>query len=298
MFPYKATQYDTFMALVQASNPGLQLAPLPVSALRTLVPAAQTADSFGRDTTVKMMVIPNNSTYFGTQSVAYRRINLTNYFRNLVLTLSDYVGGSTPNALPIAQFVSSFNAKYGTVLQLSDNFSGLTSLVSGTQYNLTIATTSLCYEGTLSFKWTAGKQSIAQAISNPVLVGRLYPGGNTMPPAKPQADFLTYNLDNSSIKASLLALTSGGTVTPTQLATAGSGPATILAWLQRSRPDLNLSSADSATVGGLGNLVWTRFTIPAASVPGANSAKFTTLVTIAAAAGSWFQGTFYLHYNA
>ena len=294
MFPYQATQYGTFMALVQASNPGLQLAPLPSTALRTLVPTTVTADSFGRDTSVRMMVKPNNSAYYGSQAVTYRRINIANYFRNVVVTLDDYLGATT---MTMAQMVSSLNNKFGMAFVASD-FASYTTIGSGNQNSLTISTTSLCYEGVLSIKWTQGKQTIAQAVANPVLVGRLYPSGNTNPPAKPQADFLTYNLDNSSIKGSLLGLTSGAQITPAQFATANSVYATILSWLQSKRPDLNLTGADSATTGGLGNLVWTRYTIPAASVPGANSAKYTTLFTIQSVAGSWFQGMFYLHYNA
>ncbi|MDR3392199.1 MAG: hypothetical protein P4L77_10755 [Sulfuriferula sp.] len=240
-----------------------------------------------------MVVRPNNSTYYGSQAVTYRRINITNYFRNLILTLDDYVGSTT---MTIAQMVAAVNLKFGTAFVTTD-FS-VASITSTVQNSLTIVSTSLCYEGVLSIKWTQGKQYISQAVTNPVLVGRLYPTSNTNPPAKPQADFLTYNLDNSSIKAALLGLTSGAAITPAQFATANSIYATILGWLQQKRPDLNLTGVDSATTGGLGNLVWTRYTIPAASVPGANSAKFTTLFTIQSVAGSWFQGMFYLHYNA
>jgi hypothetical protein len=293
MFPYKATQYDTFMALVQASNPGLDIAPLTSDQLRALVPTTITADAFGRDTSVRLMVRPNNSKYFGTQTVTYRRINLANYFRNMVLTLDDYVASGN---LLAAQFVSSFNAKYGTALVTTDF--AATSFVSGSLTTVPMLGASICYEGSFQVTWTKGKQQIASAVSNPVLTGRLYPGGNTMPPNKPVADFLTYNLDCSSIKAALGGLSSGGTITPTNWNTANSIYATILAFLQRARPDLNLSGADSATTGGLGNLVATRYTIPSAAVQGANSAKYTTLVTIQSVSGSWFKGMFYLHYNA
>lgn len=296
MFPYKATQYDTFMALVQASNPGLDIAPLTSDQLRALVPTAVTADSFGRDTSVRLMVKPGNSKYFGSQTVLYRRINLTNYFRNMgTLTLSDYVASGN---LPLAQMVSSFNTRYGVPLVAADLSGSIAQFASGTVYGLTMGTASLCYKGSFNFKWTLGKQQISAAIANPVLTGRLYPGGNSMPPAKPQADFLTYNLDCSSIKASLLGIPTGSTITPGQLATVGSIYASVLSFLQQKRPDLNLNASDQATTGGLGNLVWTKFTIPSASVQGANSAKYTTVMLITAKSTSWFQGVFYLHYNA
>lgn len=293
MYPYKATQYDTFMALVQASNPGLDIAPLTSDQLRALVPITVTADAFGRDTSVRLMVRPNNSKYYGSQTVTYRRLSLANYFRSMVIAVDDYIGGTT---MTMAQMVASVNSKYGTAFVASD-FSAYTTINTGVQNNLTVSSTSICYEGVLPIKWTQGKQQISSLITNPVLVGRLYPGGNTMPPNKPVGDFLTYNLDCSSIKPSLVGLSSGGSITPAAWGTANSGPATILAFLQRSRPDLNFNGADSATNGGLGNLIATRYTIPSASVPGANSSKYASLVTIQSVAGSWFKGMLYLHYT-
>lgn len=291
MFPYKATQYDTFMALVQASNPGLDIAPLTSDQLRALVPTAVTADAFGRDTSVRLMVRPGNSKYYGSQTVTYRRINLANYFRNMKLTLDDYTSGTTN--LTSAQFASSFNAKYGMALVTTDYANA--SFASGTLTTVTISGTSLCYSGSFQVTWTRGKQYISSLITNPVIAGRLYPGGNTMPPTLPVGDFFTYNLDCTSVKAQLS--TMSGVWTPANLSNPSSAGATVLAFLQRARPDLNLSSADSATPGGLGNLTWTRYTLPSASVPGANSSKYASLTIVKAVAGSWFQGQLYLHYN-
>lgn len=297
MYPYQSSQYNTFMALVQSSNPGMDIAPLTVDQLRTLVPTTVTADAFGRDTSVRLMVRPGNSKYFGSQTVTYRRINLANYFRNMVITLDDYLTGS--GNMTAAQFATAMNNKYGTSFDpAGSDWASTFSAVSGTQYSVTAQSTSLCYEGSVGFKWTRGKQQISAAITNPVLVGRLYPGGNSMPPAKPQGDFLTYNADFSSVKSLLASISSGTTVTAAQLTTSGSAYAGVLSYLQRIRPDLGFNASDSATQGGLGNLVWTRYTIPSAALPAANSNKFTTVFVITAAAGSWFQGSLFLHYNA
>jgi len=290
MYPFKSTQYDTFMALVQASNPGLDIAPLTADQLRALVPTAITADAFGRDTSVRLMVRPGNSKYYGSQTVTYRRINVGNYFRSMTLTLDDYAATNLTNT----QFVASFNAKYGTIFVAGD-FAG-TSFASGTQYNLTIQSTSLCYEGSMSFKWTKGKQYVSSLITNPALAGKLYPGGNTFGGGrKPQADFITYGFDFASIASSLKSLGASVNVTPALWAT--SPYSTILAYLQQQFPGQNFSGSDSAPAGGLGNLLLTRYTLPSASAPGANSAKFANVTVIQALAGSWFQGTFYLHYN-
>ena len=260
---------------------------------RALVPVATSADAFGRDTSVRLMVRPNNVEYFGTQTVNYRRINLASYFRSMTLTLSDYIGSTT---MTPAQFCTAFNNKYGTALVASDITN--VSFTSGTQSTVTIATGSICYEGSFSVKWTQGKQPVSQLFSSDILTGRLYPGGNSMPPNKPVGDFLTYNLDCTSIKAALAALTSGSAITPTQWTTSGTIYAQILSFMQQNRSDLNLSGSDSGTTGGLGNLVATRYTLSSASLPGANSGKYTAAVTIASVTGSWFKGMFYLHYTA
>lgn len=295
MYPFKSTQYDTFMALVQASNPGLDIAPLTIDQLRTLVPTAITADSFGRDTSVRLMVKPGNSKYYGTQTVTYRRINPATYFRGMTITLDDYLTGS--GNMSGAQFAVAMNAKYGTTFDPSgSDFSGTFSAVSGTQYNgVALQSTSLCYEGSISFKWTRGKQQIGTLVTNPVLAGRLYPGaGNSMPPTKPVGDFLMYNLDASSVKPQLNTLS--GTYAPASF-TSNTALQTVLGFMQRMRPDLNFSSADSGTAGGLGNLTWTRYTLPSAALPGGNSSKYASVMIVKAAAGSWFTGQIYLHYN-
>jgi hypothetical protein len=294
MYPFKATQYDTFMALVQAANPGLDIAPLTSDQLRALVPTTVSTGGI-QDTQVRLMVRPGNSKYYGTQTVTYRRINLTNYLRGLSVTLDDYLTGS--GNMTGAQFAVAMNNKYGTNFSTDGSEWPTFSAASGTQYTVSPASSSLCYEGNITFTWTRGKQYISAAISNPVLTGRLYPGGNTMPPNKPVGDFFTYNLDCSSIKSALTSLTSGATITPANWGTGNSIYATILAFLQNKRPDLNFNSSDSATNGGLGNLVATRYTLPSASVNGANSSKYASVVTIQSVSGSWFKGMLYLHYT-
>lgn len=285
-------EIDTLLGLINQSNPGLQVAPLTAAMLRTLVPTAITPGTGQiQDTSVRLMVKPGNANYYGSETVTYRRINLANFFRGMTLTLDDYVGSTTMTA---AQFVASFNAKYGTVLATTDFTNS--SFSSGTSYTVSLAAGSLCYNGSFTFKWTQGKQYVSQAITNPVLAGKTYPGGNSFPSGrKPQGDFITYGLDFASISSTLKGLSASVTVTPTMWASAPYS--TILSYLQQQFPAQNFSASDSATTGGLGNLVLTRYTLPSASVPGANSAKFANVTTIAAVSGSWFQGLLYLHYN-
>lgn len=294
MYPFLDTQLNTLLGLINQSNPGLQVR-LTSAMLQTLVPTAVTPGSGQiQDTSLRLQTLQGNTGhYYGYQTVFYRRINLANLFRSMTLTLDNYVGTTTMTA---AQFVAAFNAKYGTELVPTD-FTN-TSFSSGASATVTMVASCLCYTGTFTVKWTQGAPQMSQVITNPVLAGKLYPGGNTFGSGrKPQADVLTYGLDCSGAKASLLALAASTTITPAQWAQAGSAPATILAFLQHNFPSLNFNSADSATPGGLGNLVVSRYTLPSTSAPGANSAKYTGTATITAAAGSWFQGKFYMHFN-
>lgn len=291
MYPYASTQLATLLGLINASNPGLKVQ-LTSAMLQSLVPTVITPSGSNiQDTSLRLLTAQGNGSYIGQQTVTYRRINLTDFFRNMVLTLSDYIGSTTMTA---AQFCTAFNNKYGTTLVASD-FAN-TSFASGTPYTVSIVSTSLCYEGSFNVTWTQGVQPISQAITNPVLVGKLYPGGNTFGGSrKPQGDVLTYGLDCTSADTAFKALASSVQVTPSMW---GSGNyATILSFLQQSIPSLNFSSSDSSTSGGLGNLTLTRYTLPSASVPGANSNKFSYVTVIQAVSGSWFQGQLYLHYN-
>ena len=292
MYPFLDTQLNTLLGLINQSNPGLH-PPLTMSLLQTLVPTVITPGSGQiQDTSLRLLTVQGNGHYYGNQTITYRRINLTNLFRSMVLTLSTYIGSTTMTA---AQFCTAFNATYGTVLVPSDFVN--TSFTSGTSYTITIANSSLCYEGSFTFKWTQGAPYMDQVITNAALGGKLYPGGNTFGTGrKPQGDVLTYGLTCVPIAASLKSLASSVTPTPTNWATKGSAYAAILGYLQQQIPGLNFNSSDSATVGGIANLAVTRYTLPSASVPGANPIySFVTIIT--AVAGSWFQGQLYLHYN-
>jgi hypothetical protein len=294
MYPFLDTQLNTLLGLINQSNPGLQVAPLSMQNLQALVPTAITPGTGTfQDTSLRLMTVQGNGHYVGNQTVTYRRINLSTLFRSMNLVLDDYLGSTTMTA---AQFCTSFNAKYGTDLVPTDFTNP--SFTSGTQYTVTIVSASLCYNGSFSFKWTQGVPYMTQVLGTGVLAGKLYPGGNTFGGArKPQGDVLSYGLSCVPISAALKALASSVQVTPANWAQAGSNYASILAFLQQNLPSLNLNSTDSANAGGLGNLTLTRYTLPSASAPGANSNKYAFATVIPAVSGSWFQGQLYLHFN-
>lgn len=296
MYPYQSSQLGTLLALINQSNPGLTV-PLTQADLRSLVPTSITPGTGAiQDTSLRLMAVVKDANYYGTQTVKYRRIDFGSFYRNILpLQISPY---SAQAVLTPQQVADAINQKYGTALVASDlNILSLTPSTSA--QSIPITSTSLCYKGTLTVIYTAGKQDIKSVIADGTkLTGKLYPGGNVFGGGrKPQGEYFAYGLDCSSIDTTLAALPSSVVVTPTMWNTAGNGYSGILQFLQQNLPSFNFSGTDSATSGGLGNLTLTKYTLPSTSVPGANSGKYANVVLITAAAGSWFQGNIMMHFN-
>lgn len=288
MYPYEQPQLTTFLNLINESN-GVLAVPITVSMIRALTPTAITPGTGQiQDTSVRLMARPGQP-YFGSQTVFYRRINLSTFFRGLSPVKLPLFTGST-TAITAAQLVAALNSLYGLALVSTD----LTGTTYGTgTVTVTIAATSLCYEGSFTLSWTPAKQQIALAFAaaanGDVLNGKiLVPTGQT----------LTYGLDCTLIDTQLKGLAASQVVTTANWQTAGSAYAAILGFLQQYLPNVGFNANADGTQGGLGGSTLTRYTLPSASVPGANSAKFTGLTTITPASGTpWYAGSLYLHYN-
>jgi hypothetical protein len=290
MYPYKDTQFNTLVALIKASNPALQVQLAP-SDLRTLVPTVVTADSFGRNTSLRLMARNSSTVAYGSQTVLYRRIDLTSLFRSMTpLTFSSY--SSSGNTISATDFCTAFNKRFGTLLVPSD-FTN-TTFTSGTQATLTMSGSSLIYVGNVTVLWSSGKANLADVLTGKTLNGKLYPGGNSFPGGrKPQGEYICYGLDFSPINTNLKAATNGAVTT---WAT-DTNYSAILAFLQSKIPGQNFNSGAASTQGGLSGLTVTRYTLPSASVPDANSDKYGFCTVIQSLSDSWFQGRLLLHYT-
>lgn len=292
---YKADQIDILYNLVEASNPGFK-ALYPKGTIQFGAPsviAVQPGDPYKNDTSMVISPAPGSSA-LGKQTVFYRRIDLSTVFRNMKLTLSDYVASGT---LPVATWKASFVTKYGIVIPASD-ISNTAALTSGVATTMSAATTCQCYKGSVSLTWTVGVRPFTNLVTdaNRALVGRLYPGGNdfTTPGRKPQGEFLVFCQDASALKTSLEAFTSGGV----PLATDPLVVALVNFLLNSTtRTDWNAGSA-AAAPGGITGLNWYKYSLPNATIPEANSAKYTRCIVIQSLAGSWFAGKIIIHYNA
>lgn len=297
MYPYEQPQLTTFSNLIETANPGFAV-PLTLAMIRTLVPIAITPGSGQiQDTSVRIVMRPGQP-YIGSETVTYRRVNLGNFFRDLQpIPLSTYTSGTT---LSSTQLCTALNTLYGLALVPTDVTAATYAAGVST---VTVAATSLCYSGSFTINWVKGLQFIADVFAATagagVLVGKLYPGGNTFGSGRlPQGDVLTYGLDCTNIDGQLRRLAVSQTPVTGDWNTSGSDLAQILAFLQTNIPAVGFNSGQCTTTqGGLGGVTLTRFTLPSASVPGANSNLYTLVTTITAPAGSWFQGTMYLHYD-
>lgn len=285
MYPYEQPQLTTFLNLVNQSN-GVLATPITLAMIRALNPTAITPVGI-QDTSVRLMARPGQP-YFGSQTITYRRINLATFFRGQTPVKFSLYTGSTTTMTP-AQLAAALNSLFGLALVSTDITNA--SFASGTS-TVTIAAASLCYEGTFQITWTPSKQTaqaaFAAATNGFVLQGKVW---------VPTGQVLTYGLDCTLIDTQLKSLAASQVVTTANWTTAGSAYAAILAFLNQYMPGVFNSGSDG-TQGGLGGSTLTRYTLPSASVPGANSAKFTGLTTITPASGTpWYTGSLYLHYN-
>jgi hypothetical protein len=291
---YKADQIDILYDLIEKSNPGFKTE-FPKGTILFAVPATVAlipTDPYHTDTSIRITGAPGSGK-LGNQTVRYRRIDLSVIFKHMTLRMNDY---SATTTLAVATWKASFIQKFGITIPAAD-ISNSTALTSGTLTNVTVAATSLCYKGTVQLTWTVGARPFPSIITdaNRALVGRLYPGGNDFSGGrKPQGEFQVYCQDASAIGATIEAYAAVFNV--------GAGDNTaatksLIDWLNSTTGRTNWSTAVSTTDGGIGGITWYRYTIPSASVPEANSAKYNRCLVIQGVAGSWFGGKIIIHYN-
>jgi hypothetical protein len=285
------TESQILYDLIEFDNPGFQSIH-PLANLVFGTPATITTTPSFADTSL-LITAKSNSTSKGSVTVQYRRIDLSKFFRGMTLTLDNY---QTAGTWTLALALSYFNAKYGVNIPISD-FSTTDqagSFTSGTAKSFTIAASSLCYKGTFTVTWTKGLPALGvDVITDNTLVGRNWPTGLTLTSdTRVQGEYLLYGLDCSGNSSSFEALTSGavqaaGATAVTTLKTFLLNKIAAIAWVDTD---------GTAIQYGLGNLTYTRYSLPNAALPEANSAKYNRAMVITGSS-FWFKGKFILHYN-
>jgi len=247
-----------------------------------------------RDTSVRCRVTnPNKG--IGTITLKYRRIDLSKILRNITVKLNNY---TATTQLTAAECAGELNRLYGLSLLPADSQSAVWNAGSSNPW-YSIAT-SLCYKGNFTFQWTRGKRQLDDAIvanngGSHDLNGRLWQGGNTFGgDRKTQGDYLTYGMDLSAVASTINALAASGS-----LATGNASLTAIVAEMNNQFGSTMFDASQAHSVqGGMGGLAFTKLTtLPNASYPLANNAKYSKVLLLTAQATSWFQGTMYLHYN-
>lgn len=272
----------------------------------------------GHNTKVRVMSKPS-SAYIGNVVVTYRRLTLSNIFRNMVpeveqwFTNSKVINGTQVTTL--YALLPLFSAKYGIVLeesQFNDVSLSTANGVRGDLFSITAKATSWAYIGSANAKWTNGEQTLASLLPVDVINGRLYPGGNNFAEGAPRKAFVTsesFDIDFTSIKVDLESGYIGnyafGYVNSTINAVLNNIKNTLNAKLTAKGSTLQLNFLQTGSLTNyktipfnLEGIVPVRVNLPHANYPEANSEFYNRMVTFLLPADcEWGVGRVYMHYN-
>lgn len=273
----------------------------------------------GHNTKVRVMSKPS-SAYIGNVVVTYRRLTLSNIFRNMVpeveqwFTNSKVINGTQVTTL--YALLPQFSAKYGIVLeesQFNDVSLSTANGVRGDLFSITAKATSWAYIGSCNMKWTNGEQTLASLLPVDVINGRLYPGGNNFEEGAPRKVFVTsesFDIDFTSMKVDL----ENGWISPSYpFGNQATGPAALMVGIKNGL-NAKLAAKGStlqfvAPASGqyanyktvpfsLEGIIATRVALPNPNYPEANSEFYNRLVTFVLPADcEWGVGRVYMHYN-
>lgn len=292
MTDFRKAQDDLLYDLIEEANPGFKQkfakGSFIIDNLRTYTPqAGEIANTLAR-----LRAAPGTAN-IGTRDIKYRRIDLAKLFKNMQPVV--FTTWDSATNLPIAKAVTELSNRFGLKFATSD-FSPTTSI--GTTVGNLTCSSSQCFIGTITAVYTKARRNLDDAIvanngGSHDLAGRQWQGGNTMPPAKTQGDYLTYGMDLSAVASTINALSASGSM--------AAGSASLLAIVaeMNKQSDIVFDGTQAHSVqNGLGGLAYTKLSaLPNASYPFANSAKYSKVLMLTAQGTSWFQGTMYLHYN-
>lgn len=266
---------------------------------------AITADAYGRNTSCRITPKVNDGTVVGYVDVNYRRLDLSVLFRSIRLEFTEYrAAGSATKADFIEVFERIFGVRFHTE-DLTNSSIIVSATAGGNANSLGFAASSWCWASpgtTVSVFWNRGKIPLANYVGDRSLAGRNWPQSMIAigDGAKPQGELLTYDIDCTSIRTTLSNLATG--VFDNGTWNSSLDLSAVVAFLKAQRPDINWSRSDyRAAVGGLGYMYSSRYSLPHASLPEANSAKykfcFVLVPAVANHASSWIYGKILLHYN-
>lgn len=299
---------DLVYDLINASNPSLPV-PASASTVNLNTPSAITPSGGKIQNTKMTLNAPANSPFLGKKDITYRRIDLSNLFRSVIVQVNKYsaaaaAGNQNTVAFTLYNLLADLNAKYGmsfTTDDLGDAniLRGNTQNSDGFYFNtVTISAkpTSLAFTGSFTFRWVQAPQDIATMLTLTELNGRQFPGGNDFVSAhKTILNSVGYSLDFTSQAAANSYVPTGGTAT---LPSSGSSTVTnfLAACLALIDSTFGTSLNDNTWWRGASYTVYNTTTYP---FPGqANSRYYNRVMVIdVPTANGTYVGKLYIHFN-
>lgn len=272
----------------------------------------------GHNTRIRVMSKPS-SVYIGNVVVTYRRLAVSNLFRNMIPEIEQWFTNSKvlngTQITTLYELLPQFSDKYGIVLEQSQfNNVGLSTYngVRGDTFSLTAVPTSWAYVGSTAMKWTNGEQTLQSLLPVDTIVGRLYPGGNNFAEGAARKRYITsssFDIDFTSEKVNL----ENGWLGSYPFGNFANGPGGLLlsilnalnskltakgSSLQFIAPP-NGNTTNYKTIDrSLEGLILTRYRLPHAAVPEANAEFYNSVCVLTLPADcEWGVGKLYMHYN-
>jgi hypothetical protein len=323
---YPKTSAELVLDLIAVSNPGLPF-PLTTDAIfvgpPTTIPVVPPSIA---NTSARVSSKPG-SLYGGSKVVSYRRVNLTDLFKNVTPNVRKYsaAGESGSNPFTVYTLLPFLNDVYGLKLTTDDvsdgAFPAYSTITEGgvqkrvSSFTMTAKATSVAFTGSVVIRTQAGQRELASAITKGELPGRLYPGGNDfVTVAKDRLDIIGYGIDFSELMngipvggsiGRLSYFQNGYPIGTSNPAVVGTAHWDIVSAINQAQ-GLTLKTGAGGATGtatpaerwNLNGATTLTVTLPNAAYPEANSKDYNRLAVItASAANTWAVGRIYLHYN-
>lgn len=285
---YRKAGNQLIYDLIEESNPGFKdYVPIGSAAFGT--PVSQTVEPGTIQNTNIVVKGKSGSAAIGQKTIKYRRVDLSKLFRGKVLRVTEWSSGST---LSVARFCELMLEQHGVNLSV-DDVGNIGTFAVNTAKTFTVAPASLCYIGSITVTWVLGKRKLTTVAGDGLLPGRNWPDAmiDFGDGSKPQGELLVYNLDYSVHRASWLSFASG------TVYTSNVGDFVTQLNLLSTPAGLTFSGGTIATANGLSNVKVSRYALPNAAVPEANSAQFGFCLVFEPQQDAWFFGRMIAHFN-
>ena len=265
--------------------------------------AVQVADEFGRDTTATIVPTPSSG-LVGTTAIQYRRLDAAAMFRGRTLTITEWSAGSS---ITRAEYLTLFEKYFGIKFH-PDDVSLPSTFSYGGNVTLQFPATSWCWKPgnpNITLRLVKGKQPLSSITGGKVMRGRNWPQAmiDVQDANLPQGELLVYNGDFSANASTWQSYPFGAFDNGSQVNPAVN-LSVLVTELKKVRPDIAWSRNDPRiSVGGIGYLTVSRYSLPHPDVPEADAAKYNFVMVLKPAwvdtppTKNWFYGNLIVHYG-